>query len=96
MSIDNKPDPMRPDESEDSVDSTPEREQTSSVAPAPGNTNSATQDGQQPKRKGGRKPVSDTTGHQPLSSSEHPHRAPLDKGQPFVLGLCIAKITCET
>ncbi|OAQ70083.1 MEAB protein [Pochonia chlamydosporia 170] len=55
MSIDNKPNPPR-DESDDSVDSTPEREQNAS-APVSGNSNNAVQDAQQPKRKGGRKPI---------------------------------------
>jgi hypothetical protein len=55
MSIDNKPNPPR-DESEDSVDSTPEGEQNAS-APVLGNGSNAVQDAQ-PKRKGGRKPVS--------------------------------------
>lgn len=56
MSIDNQPNPARPDDSDDSVGSTPEREQNSS-APISAGAN-AVQDGQQPKRKGGRKPVS--------------------------------------
>ncbi|UNI14009.1 hypothetical protein JDV02_000693 [Purpureocillium takamizusanense] len=53
MSIDNKPNPARRDESDDSVDSTPERDQN---PPAAANPN-APQDPQQPKRKGGRKPI---------------------------------------
>ncbi|KID86535.1 MEAB protein [Metarhizium guizhouense ARSEF 977] len=55
MSIDNKPNPPR-DESDDSADSTPEREQNAS-ATVSGNSNNAVQDAQQPKRKGGRKPI---------------------------------------
>lgn len=54
MSIDNKPNPPRRDESDDSVDSTPERDQN---PPATASAN-VSQDVQQPKRKGGRKPVS--------------------------------------
>ncbi|RCI14611.1 hypothetical protein L249_6608 [Ophiocordyceps polyrhachis-furcata BCC 54312] len=53
MSIDSKPNPTRRDESEDSVDSTPERDHN---PPASTNEN-ASQDTQQPKRKGGRKPI---------------------------------------
>ncbi|RDA94372.1 hypothetical protein CP533_3831 [Ophiocordyceps camponoti-saundersi (nom. inval.)] len=53
MSIDSKPNPPRRDESEDSVDSTPERDHN---PPASANDN-ASQDTQQPKRKGGRKPI---------------------------------------
>ncbi|KND87961.1 hypothetical protein TOPH_07391 [Tolypocladium ophioglossoides CBS 100239] len=53
MSIDNKPNPPRRDESDDSADSTPERDQN---PPASANNN-ASQDAQQPKRKGGRKPI---------------------------------------
>lgn len=49
MSIDNKP----RDDSDVSLDSTPERDHNPSGQPGHG----ASQDGQQPKRKGGRKPV---------------------------------------
>ncbi|KAF4580958.1 MEAB protein [Ophiocordyceps camponoti-floridani] len=53
MSIDSKPNPPRRDDSEDSVDSTPERDHN----PPPSATENASQDAQQPKRKGGRKPI---------------------------------------
>ncbi|PHH88377.1 hypothetical protein CDD83_7610 [Cordyceps sp. RAO-2017] len=53
MSIDNKPNPPRRDDSEDSVDSTPERDQN----PPPSSNDNAPPDAQQPKRKGGRKPI---------------------------------------
>ena len=59
MSIDNKPNPPRPEDSDDSVDSTPEREQGGPSSISGGNNNPVL-DGQQPKRKGGRKPVSFT------------------------------------
>lgn len=68
MSIDNKPNPHR-DESDDSGDSTPERDQNPS-GPVSGNNN-AVQDAQQPKRKGGRKPVS--------SSETAPHLRAADE-----------------
>lgn len=55
MSIDSKPQPPRRHDSEDSGASSPERDQNP-VAPV-------TQDQPQPKRKGGRKPVSDPSGH---------------------------------
>lgn len=54
MSIDSKPKPSHRDESEDSAGSTPEGEQNS-LAPVTSNTS---QEPVQPKRKGGRKPVS--------------------------------------
>lgn len=53
MSIDSKPKPPHRDESEDSAGSTPEGEQNP-IALASSNT----QEPVQPKRKGGRKPVS--------------------------------------
>lgn len=52
MSIDSKPQQVRRNDSDDSGASSPEREQTSA---APVNN---TQENPQPKRKGGRKPVS--------------------------------------
>ncbi|OAA50452.1 MEAB protein [Metarhizium rileyi] len=55
MSIDNKLYPPR-DESDDSASSSPEREQNASGL-ASGNSHHAVQDTQQPKRKGGRKPI---------------------------------------
>lgn len=54
MSIDNKPNPPRRDDSDDSPDSTPERDQN----PPPVTNDRDSHDAQQPKRKGGRKPVS--------------------------------------
>lgn len=57
MSIDNKPNPPHRDESDDSVDSPLEGDHNAS-APASGHSNNPIQDAQQPKRKGGRKPVS--------------------------------------
>ncbi|KAG6170540.1 hypothetical protein E4U51_000768 [Claviceps purpurea] len=60
MSIDSKPEPPHPDDSDDSVDSPIEGDHNAS-APASANTDTNTnnplQDGQQPKRKGGRKPI---------------------------------------
>ncbi|KHN99627.1 MEAB protein [Metarhizium album ARSEF 1941] len=56
MSIDNKPNPPRDESADDSVDSTPEREQNAPAAVS-GSSNNAVQDAQQPKRKGGRKPI---------------------------------------
>ncbi|KYK60196.1 MEAB protein [Drechmeria coniospora] len=53
MSIDTKPNPSH--ESDHSVNSTPERDQNS--ASASGNNAPHSQDPQQPKRKGGRKPI---------------------------------------
>ncbi|RFU73243.1 meab [Trichoderma arundinaceum] len=60
MSIDNKPpNPPHRDESEESTGSTPETEQNPSMTAGSGSTIiNVSQDGQQPKRKGGRKPVS--------------------------------------
>lgn len=60
MSIDTKPpNPPDRDESEESTGSTPEREQNPSMTAGSGSTIiNVSQDGQQPKRKGGRKPVS--------------------------------------
>lgn len=68
MSIDNKPPPPPnsnelADDYDESLDSSPEDEHDHlGSAPAGNNPatagNSNTQDGQQPKRKGGRKPVS--------------------------------------
>lgn len=68
MSIDNKPQPPpnsheHPDDYDESLASSPEGEHEHlGSAPASNNpaaaNNSTTQDGQQPKRKGGRKPVS--------------------------------------
>lgn len=60
MSIDTQPpNPHDRDESEDSTGSTPEREQNPSMTAGSGSTIiNVSQDGQQPKRKGGRKPVS--------------------------------------
>ncbi|PTB66327.1 basic-leucine zipper transcription factor [Trichoderma citrinoviride] len=65
MSIDNKPPTQNPgpnphhrDESEDSTGSTPEREQAPPMTAGSGsNIINVSQDGQQPKRKGGRKPI---------------------------------------
>ncbi|PNP54327.1 hypothetical protein THARTR1_05534 [Trichoderma harzianum] len=58
MSIDNKPPNPHRDESEESTGSTPEREQIPSMAAGSGSTIiNVSQDGQQPKRKGGRKPT---------------------------------------
>nr|AKH05060.1 MEAB protein [Epichloe sp. LpTG-2] len=56
MSIDNKPNPPHRDESDDSVDSPLEGDHNAS-APASGHSNNPIQDAQQPKRKGGRKPI---------------------------------------
>lgn len=59
MSIDTKPPNPDRDESEESTGSTPEREQNPSMTAGSGsNIINVSQDGQQPKRKGGRKPVS--------------------------------------
>lgn len=58
MSIDSKPQPPRRHDSEDSGASSPEREQNP-VAPV-------AQDQPQPKRKGGRKPVSGPQASRPL------------------------------
>lgn len=59
MSIDTKPPNPDRDESEESTGSTPEREQNLSMTAGSGSTIiNVSQDGQQPKRKGGRKPVS--------------------------------------
>lgn len=63
MSIDNKP----RDDSDESVGSTPEGD---TIAPLPAGSGIG-HDGQQPKRKGGRKPVS-------LSSSPSPNCLSLD------------------
>lgn len=57
MSIDSKPKPSHRDESEESAGSTPEGEQNP-IAPITSNTS---QEPAQPKRKGGRKPVSLST-----------------------------------
>ncbi|KAK2594931.1 hypothetical protein QQS21_007334 [Conoideocrella luteorostrata] len=58
MSIDNKPNPSHRDEPDDSGDSTPEREHEHiPSAPTSSNSNHPIQEGQQPKRKGGRKPI---------------------------------------
>ncbi|KAG6041364.1 hypothetical protein E4U41_004774 [Claviceps citrina] len=56
MSIDSKPNPPPRDESDDSLDSPLERDHNASAA-GPANCNNPVQDGQQPKRKGGRKPI---------------------------------------
>ncbi|QUC19319.1 uncharacterized protein UV8b_03560 [Ustilaginoidea virens] len=56
MSIDNKPSPPHGDESDDSIDSTPEAEHAISAAVS-GHSNNPVQDTQQPKKKGGRKPI---------------------------------------
>ncbi|KOS18581.1 hypothetical protein ESCO_000152 [Escovopsis weberi] len=56
MSIDNKPNPPPRDDSEDSTASSPERDQIPPATTTSGNN--ASQDNiQQPKRKGGRKPI---------------------------------------
>ncbi|KAH8126350.1 hypothetical protein ACSS6W_003949 [Trichoderma asperelloides] len=59
MSIDTKPpNPHDRDESEESTGSTPERDQNPSMTAGSGSTIiNVSQDGQQPKRKGGRKPI---------------------------------------
>ncbi|KAH6606823.1 hypothetical protein Trco_005976 [Trichoderma cornu-damae] len=59
MSIDTKPSnpPHHRGESEESAGSTPEREQILSTAAGSGSTINMSHDGQQPKRKGGRKPL---------------------------------------
>ncbi|KJZ72951.1 hypothetical protein HIM_07714 [Hirsutella minnesotensis 3608] len=53
MSIDNKPNPPRRDDSDDSADSTPERDHNATVS----THGHLSPDMQQPKRKGGRKPI---------------------------------------
>lgn len=58
MSIDTKPPNPDRDESEESTGSTPEREQNLMTAGSGSTIINVSQDGQQPKRKGGRKPVS--------------------------------------
>lgn len=58
MSIDNKPKSFHRDESDDSADSSPDRGLAASAIPSSNISSNPIQDVQQPKRKGGRKPVS--------------------------------------